>query len=731
MSKTSEPHHGLQAACIPLLSGATTWRNALTLLVLAHTLPASAQLAPSGYTGALNTPTADVLDTGHAQMALTNNNPEKTRPHPGVGGFGSLNLGFGVLPGLELVGRLAFEGDLQCNMYLGDCRSSMRDLSVGGKYQLPLPFELPFKTRLAVGVTDVGGAATNFRQSYGVASSRIGFTDLSLGYSRAASPDALMRGTFGSAVVHLRDDFQLVLEHDTRQARAGARYQLALTEQTRLLLSASTQRQAQGSEASSQQRTQFGVALNFALEKAAQRSSQPPPSAMAAPGTQTLPPAAAALPQNSPPPTGGVSGVGAVAPEPQLRADRLAAELRALGFTNIRVGLKALDTSSTGESQAWWVIAEPLSWRKSQAQALGKVLGAWLKQPGHAADSLTLALSYLQQPATAVFAARRDCLQAFGLGQDRCGASQALQVLSNTQLPGVEQVQWLVDGSNTDRLHPRLAFGPAMRYTVGTEYGLFDYALGLDTGWEIPLAKGLVWQGYHTTPLSNSTDFEPGKIFANSQLRRQVQTSVLTYVAQPLPRLWVQGSAGKLTPIDSGVQLDAHWFSENGRLRVSGLAGRYPRNEHYVFKPQLAQLRYSVLPGRWFVEATAGQFFLHDQGFKLASNHWFDDYRLSFYLRQSASPGGYRMPKTRFAGISVSIPFGPRESAQIGPLNLRTRDQWSLGLETKIGEDDNYLTGGYGLIPQLRHGLADVTDFDRAGPAGLWAQRQRIRAAMN
>jgi hypothetical protein len=708
-------------------SCASTFRNALGLLVLAQAIPVSAQLAPSGYTGALNTPTADVLDTGHAQLALTNNNPEKIPPHPGVGGFGSLNLGFGVLPGLELVGRLAFEGDLQCNMYLGDCRSSMRDLSVGGKYQLPLPFELPFRTRLAVGVTDVGGAATNFRQSYGVATSRIGFTDLSLGYSRAASSAALLRGTFGSAVVNLRDDFQLVLEHDTRQARAGARYQLALTEQTRLLLSASTQRKAAGGEASGQPRNQFGVALNFALEKAAQRTSLPtsPP-----PATMTLSP-------DTPPPT--AMAMGAVAPGQQNRAEGLAADLQAQGFTNIRVGVKTLDSSASnsgsasasGEGLAWWVVAEPLSWRKSQAQALGKALGAWLKQTGQATDSLTLALSYLQQPTLAVFVAHRDCLQAFQRGQDSCGAAQALQVLSNTQLPGMDQVQWLVDGAGNDRFHPRLALGPTMRYAVGTEYGLFDYALGLDTGWEIPLAKGLVWQGFHNTPLSNSTDFKPGNIFANSRLRPQVQTSVLTYVAQALPRVWVQGTVGHLTPIYKGVQLDAHWFSEDGRLRVSGLAGHYPRNEHYVFQPQLAQVRYSVLPGRWFVEATAGQFFLHDRGFKLASNHWFDDYRLSLYLRQSESPGGYRMPKTRFAGISVTIPFGPSASAQLGPMNLRTKDQWTLGLETKVGENDNYLTGGYGLIPQLRHGMADVRDFDRAGPADLWAQRQRIRAAMN
>lgn len=107
-------------------------------------------------------------------------------------------------------------------------------------------------------------------------------------------------------------------------------------------------------------------------------------------------------------------------------------------------------------------------------------------------------------------------------------------------------------------------------------------------------------------------------------------------------------------------------------------------------------------------------------------------YRLtSFYYRQSESPGGARMPMTKFAGFSVSIPLGVRESASVGPVNLRFKEQWALGLESKVGAKDNYLTGGYGALPSPRHGMNDVTDFDRSGLADFWAQRHRIRSAMN
>ena len=64
-------------------------------------------------------------------------------------------------------------------------------------------------------------------------------------------------------------------------------------------------------------------------------------------------------------------------------------------------------------------------------------------------------------------------------------------------------------------------------------------------------------------------------------------------------------------------------------------------------------------------------------------------------------------------------------------MSLRGRDRWRTGLETKVGANDNYLTAGYGVVPQLRHGLTtDVTDFDRMGQADVWADRARLRYAM-
>ena len=112
------------------------------------------------------------------------------------------------------------------------------------------------------------------------------------------------------------------------------------------------------------------------------------------------------------------------------------------------------------------------------------------------------------------------------------------------------------------------------------------------------------------------------------------------------------------------------------------------------------------------------------------SHHWFGDHRLTFYYRDTQSPDATTMPRTKFAGFEISFPLGPRESGFIGPLSVRGQDQLSLGLETKVGAKDNYITSGYGAVPGLRHGLSDITDQDRTGVEDLWANRYRLRAVM-
>ena len=119
-----------------------------------------------------------------------------------------------------------------------------------------------------------------------------------------------------------------------------------------------------------------------------------------------------------------------------------------------------------------------------------------------------------------------------------------------------------------------------------------------------------------------------------------------------------------------------------------------------------------------------------DLGYKAASHHWFGDYRLSFFIRESKGNAA-SMPKRRFAGFEVSLPLGPKASTDTGWGNVRGQDRFAWGVKTKIGDSNNILTAGYGEVPTPRHGVwTDVTNHDRSGPVDMWANRHSIRAAL-
>ena len=118
-----------------------------------------------------------------------------------------------------------------------------------------------------------------------------------------------------------------------------------------------------------------------------------------------------------------------------------------------------------------------------------------------------------------------------------------------------------------------------------------------------------------------------------------------------------------------------------------------------------------------------------DRGWRLSSTHWFGQTSFAAFVRQSGIEGE-RMPKTRFAGFEMSFPLGSAAASDIAGLSVRGRDRWRVGLATKVGDTDNYITHGYGLMVGPRHGMADISDFDRASPSDLWAARNAMRFAM-
>ena len=706
-------------------------------------------LSPLGTRSAINTPVADALPWGDAAISMVNSNPEIKNKSPGVGEFGSLAWGFGLLPGLEGAARLAYVGDLRCSQFSNDCKNTMRDLSVSGKYQLPLT--LPMQTRLAAGFTDYGGAATNFRSRYVVATSTIGAFDLSLGYSDRDKAQALQSGAFGSAVWQATTQWQAQLEYDTRETRAGLAYALPLGASTTMVATVSRKLSAN----SEQQASQMGITLNFALDrKQTQLATVPyiaPYIAPDPPQTLSKPNSAGRLApiknagENDSAPSTDISSNPAIHSDPVADRAPAARDLRTAleqaGFAIVAIDSQALRLP--GESLRRLTV-EPVAWRKNRLDALGHALGAWLASDAQTTH-LLLTLSYQAQPVLHVYATR-ECLLRFRQGEDYCEGEPALALFTGHGVP--KALAQLLQGPPTEpasassglhawrapTLVPQFEIGLGLRTAVGTEAGLLDYTTALELGGEITLAKGLGLQGYGTVPWARSKEYAPGGVFQDRRFDNPaVQQALLTYwqaLALPLPGFSAaQVAAGQVNKGDEGGQVDLLWLSPQGRWRAQWQGGAY-ESTIYVQKrrPLWGALRYSVIPGHWQVELAAGQFYNLDQGWRLTSVHRLAGATLNLFLRETGQKNSEVLPIVRFAGFRINFPIGPDRSTDLGLFTLRGADNWNWGLETKVGETNNNITPGYGQTSTLRHGISvDVSDYDRGGVEDLWVRRGRVR----
>jgi hypothetical protein len=682
--------------------------------------PALAQLAPSGYTGAINTPTADVLGYGHLVGSMSNTIPEHRRVYPGIGWFGGSNLGFGIAPGVEAVGRLTYDGNAWCDQYDSTCKTTTRDLSFGGKYQLPLG-ELPFKSRLAVGMTDYGGAATLYRQYYGVGTANVGPLEISAG-AATATQGGLMHGKFGSVAVDFFENFRVLAESDTREKRLGFAYRIQVLPDLQVAFGSSRK----VTNNTDQQRSQMTVSLTYALDGTAKRKGQ-----LAAPISQavTFTPAYAAPISNSSSNSGTTADIETAADKARAFANDFAGALERAGFSEISVGK---------DGQLWHVRAEPRSWRKNRLDALGVVMAQWQSASPYADAPVAITLTFLKNP---VLQARTShtCLQYFVNGIGTCNEIKPFAFKDDpiAMATDLRHVLWYAENNATQFLRPDIELSPSASYTVGSEFGIYDYSVGISTGVEVPLYKGLSWQGYHTRLVTETEDFKnPNHYFRRVGLGEKTArgASMFTYTRPVYKNLWVEAAHGALSSSTSGTTFNSVWTSTDSKWKLSATKGSYQQTMPYGFEPlnpSFVTARYALRPGYWALSMTRGRFLNNDEGYQVMSSHTFGDNRIRFFYRKTG-PGNFQTPNKRaFAGFSITMPIGPKESYSLGPVTIRGRDQYSLGLETKVQEKDNYIEPGYGLYPTIRHGLnTDVGDYDRGDVGSIQANLHRLIASI-
>jgi hypothetical protein len=124
-------------------------------------------------------------------------------------------------------------------------------------------------------------------------------------------------------------------------------------------------------------------------------------------------------------------------------------------------------------------------------------------------------------------------------------------------------------------------------------------------------------------------------------------------------------------------------------------------------------------------EIVYGKFWAGDKGYQITQRFWQGDTTVGVYLRRTQMPDG--TPIVSFAGIQFTIPITPRRNPGHERFGLRGVNQWTYTLESRIFNQTNLLTAGYGEMPRLGDDLKALFNRDRNGNAHFANDVWRIK----
>lgn len=181
-------------------------KRLLAALLLPSFAAAASELSLQGASGALTTPSAEVIKTGQIELQL-NTDPRQAGARSTQGEARSYLLGIGLLPRVELTGRLAAP-DITIP-------GGFADLSANLKVSLYESSHIA----VAAGILDLAGDSQTSRSRYFVGTGKYKMLSASLGYGDGQSLD----GVFGSIAITPYPFVSLLGDYDGQFVSAGAR----------------------------------------------------------------------------------------------------------------------------------------------------------------------------------------------------------------------------------------------------------------------------------------------------------------------------------------------------------------------------------------------------------------------------------------------------------------------------------------------------------------------------
>jgi hypothetical protein len=669
------------------------WQLAIFLIIPG--IVAAGELSANGYSGIGILPTAATLLNGSSVLSFD-------RTLPGAANTKGYNtqIGLGLYDGFELVGRLA-TNDQRCNMFLaGACpANTIRDFSASLKWSLPLKWLEQNKAYLALGVTDVGGAASYFKSYYVVASKEMGSFELSIGQGKAMANNALLNGAFGGLTYRPAKWLDLNVQKVGYNSWAVASlksdipYTQAsgyITLNQRLTAAPVTEKQW------------VGVGVSVPLDGTANyKQSRQQDSSSQAQSNKSI---------------------------ANLRPEDLYGKLQMNGFYKPRISenQKKLKLEIENTAYAW-----------NTLDAVGVALGILAATHGNVAGQAFELNVTTRGISQAIVTGDAPCLKRWLETGDVCGN---LSIRSGLQRAAAKEGQTEMNISDLLGLanwsfRPELVISPILLSSIGTEYGSFDMDGGANINLVLPLWRGATVEANRVKPLGIGTrGFEQGGVFYASRLKPATSRTLFHQLVN-VSSINTQArlSLGTAHTTWDGHKLETSTQSDNGRHRVGLTAGSFkndalPVNNRKNY--ELTTYRYSHDDRMSTVtELTTGKYWGGDKGWSIGQRFWHGDTSLNIYLRRTRMAES--APLVSFAGLQLSIPITSRVNKGMQHLALRGTNQWTYTLESRVFDRENLMTGGYGEVPRMGDTLTQTFNRDRNSTRYLESSLIRAKSALN
>ncbi|CAA6813524.1 MAG: Unknown protein [uncultured Sulfurovum sp.] len=680
-----------------------------TLLILSSTLLSandfSSTLSSQGFTGLINTPNAQVIREGDAQLQFNTQFDNHLRGYNYNTPYNfeeNYIAGIGFLSSSEFVGRLV------------EAPGFARDLAANIKIQIP--YYHKFLPNIAVGAQDLGGEANYYDNTYIVADKELWFLRASLGYGKSGDNinrehgentklGKRMDGIFGGVEAKVTDWFSVMAEHDGEENHAAIRMAVPKSLLSSVKLEATL--------AQNLTEAQTHVAINLTVPLFAKNTTNIPYNEKKSNTNSSI-----STIENSITPTPVIEVQKNTTNNAGHLLKNIQQQLVKFGFENVQVG---------EYKKSIYVKFENSMFDHTDLDALGYVIGNISNSyPKNKHYIVTLLKNNLQ---TITVSGESKTFQNYLKNPNPLNSQKLKNNLVFSRDFNEKKVQFIsIKPQNSSFFKPRIELSPGFITLVGTEVGAFDYLTTLRTNIYMPVYDGLVLSALYETPLAHSENFENNKVYGIRHAERLNNhlATVMAHQTVKYDALLNTFSAGQFQSDYYGVLNQTNITNSSGEHGLGLKTGYFEHRDKTIDDDKniyLASYRYFYQPLNLFTELTYGQYWNQDRGTTLEFKRFFDQTAVSLY----AQAVGYK-----YAGVRVSIPLTTRKLYNSKIVQVKGKSDFSHKLRTSLQEASggNIQRPYGGINPQSDFELVNTyLDRDRLNANYIKGNLERMRDA--